>query len=362
MQIAKAHTALQSVYNTFELQAPNLSLAGQQSTTYFPHEGDLEVFYFHPDHLGSSSYITNLDGNVTQHMEYLPFGEILVDEHTNSNNSPFKFNGKELDEETGNYYYGARYYNPKWSIWLSVDPLAEKYPALSPYAYVANNPINAIDPDGRLIIFLNGQHVGEGGNGSYWGGLDSRIIKRIGDRHVRYYDGGTGGFVNTVFAPIWRNNLIPGNRRRAGKRMAYNQAESIFSSLGEGETIKIATHSMGGAYGKGFIKGLKKYAKENDIDITGLIEFEIDLAPYQSNFQEAQEGVPTIVIAHEGDIVAGSDPVSGAENNVTRQGKKKGLSEHSVDSFTQEEINRFVPKSENNRPGSSVWEQKPKNE
>ncbi|WP_244877497.1 RHS repeat-associated core domain-containing protein [Flavobacterium subsaxonicum] len=46
-------------------------------------------------------------------MEYLPFGETLVDEHLNSNNSPFKFNGKGFDEETGNYYYSARYYDPK---------------------------------------------------------------------------------------------------------------------------------------------------------------------------------------------------------------------------------------------------------
>src|SRR5699024_2333762 len=74
----------------------------------------------------------------------------------NSYNSPFKFNGKEYDAETGNYYYGARYMNPKWSMWLGVDPLAEKYPSISPFAYVANNPINAIDPDGRIIFRING--------------------------------------------------------------------------------------------------------------------------------------------------------------------------------------------------------------
>lgn len=76
----------------------------------------------------------------------------MVEEHLNSNNSPFRFNAKELDEETGNYYYGARYYDPKWSIWLSVDPLAEMYPSISSYAYVANNPLRYIDPDGREIV------------------------------------------------------------------------------------------------------------------------------------------------------------------------------------------------------------------
>lgn len=61
----------------------------------------------------------------------------------------FKFNGKELDSETGMYYYGARYFDPSLSIWMSVDPLAEKFPNFSPYNYTMNNPINLVDPDGR---------------------------------------------------------------------------------------------------------------------------------------------------------------------------------------------------------------------
>src|SRR5690606_20925046 len=75
-------------------------------------------------------------------------GELLVDEHTNSYNSPFKYNGKELDEETGNYFYGARYYDPKLSIFLSVDPLAEQAPDWTPYRYGFNNPIKYTDPTG----------------------------------------------------------------------------------------------------------------------------------------------------------------------------------------------------------------------
>ncbi len=63
--------------------------------------------------------------------------------------TPWRFNGKEYDQETGNYYYGARYYDPKLSIWLSVDPLAEQFPAWSPYNFSLNNPINLVDPDGN---------------------------------------------------------------------------------------------------------------------------------------------------------------------------------------------------------------------
>src|SRR5690606_27974757 len=62
------------------------------------------------------------------------------------NNSPYKFNGKQLDEETGWYYYGARYYDPKISVWLSVDPLAEE--TMTPYQYTYQNPINLTDPTG----------------------------------------------------------------------------------------------------------------------------------------------------------------------------------------------------------------------
>jgi len=60
----------------------------------------------------------------------------------------YKFNGKELDTQTGYYYYGARYYDPGASIFLSVDPLAEEFPGWNPYHYVHNNPINLIDPTG----------------------------------------------------------------------------------------------------------------------------------------------------------------------------------------------------------------------
>ena len=63
--------------------------------------------------------------------------------------TPYKFNGKELDDETGMYYYGARYYDPRLSMWHGVDPLAERGPQYSPYTYTFNNPIRYIDPDGR---------------------------------------------------------------------------------------------------------------------------------------------------------------------------------------------------------------------
>ncbi|WP_258105033.1 SpvB/TcaC N-terminal domain-containing protein [Marinoscillum sp. MHG1-6] len=102
-------------------------------------------YYYHPDHLGSTSYITDITGEVYQHLEYFAFGETFVEEHSNKNGMPYKFNGKELDEETGLYYYGARYYDPRVGIFYGVDPLTDKYPHLSPYNYASNNPTTNID-------------------------------------------------------------------------------------------------------------------------------------------------------------------------------------------------------------------------
>ena len=63
------------------------------------------------------------------------------------------FSGKEKDPETGYHYFGARYYNSDLSLWLSVDPMSDKYPNLSPYAYCTWNPVKLIDADGLDTIF-----------------------------------------------------------------------------------------------------------------------------------------------------------------------------------------------------------------
>ena len=68
----------------------------------------------------------------------------------------YKFTAKELDNETSYTYFGARYYDSELSGWLSVDPMSDKYPSLSPYCYSAYNPIKYIDSDGRDIVPTNG--------------------------------------------------------------------------------------------------------------------------------------------------------------------------------------------------------------
>ena len=81
-------------------------------------------------------------------------------------NSSHTFSAKERDAETGLSYFGARYYSGDLSIWLSVDPMSDKYPSLSPYVYCANNPVKLVDPngedwyeseDGKSLIFIYGE-------------------------------------------------------------------------------------------------------------------------------------------------------------------------------------------------------------
>ena len=116
------------------------------------------VYFYHPDHLGSSTFLTDANGNAYQFFINLPFGETMAQQLPDTYyRTPFKFNGKELDEETGLYYYGARYYDPKISIWLSVDPLAESFPNWNPYNYTMQNPINLVDPTG-----MSAENPGDG--------------------------------------------------------------------------------------------------------------------------------------------------------------------------------------------------------
>jgi RHS repeat-associated protein len=112
------------------------------------HEPEENRFFYHPDHLGSSNFITDAAGDGYQHLQYLPFGETAVSQKVSWWSTPYQFTGKEKDDETGYNYFGARYYNSDLSVWLSVDPMSDKAPSWSPYRYCFQNPLNITDPIG----------------------------------------------------------------------------------------------------------------------------------------------------------------------------------------------------------------------
>ena len=123
------------------------------------------LFFYQPDHLGSAQFITDEQGTAYAHLEYFPSGEIWVDEHSDTLNLPFLFSGKEIDDETGLSYFGARYYEPRQEQWISADPVLDdmldterlESPDLSEnafvlpgnvYGYASNRPTSMVDPDG----------------------------------------------------------------------------------------------------------------------------------------------------------------------------------------------------------------------
>jgi RHS repeat-associated protein len=131
-------------------------------------------YYYHSDHLGSAQLITDWQGKEYERFEYTPYGEAWIEKASavSALDVPYRFTGKERDKETGLYYYGARYLDPRESRWLSVDPAmgeyvpgpgqeAGKLPGMGDmfntvnlhvYHYAGNNPVKYVDPDGKWDV------------------------------------------------------------------------------------------------------------------------------------------------------------------------------------------------------------------
>ncbi|TXD64176.1 RHS repeat-associated core domain-containing protein [Polaribacter glomeratus] len=300
-------------------------------------------------------------------MNVYPFGL----QHKGYNNvvngtaHPYKFGGKEHNEELGLdlYDYGARMYDPAIGRWSVLDNLSEVYYSYSSYIYALNTPIQAIDPDGNIVIFINGQHGGDGAKGyqnggsnwrgtsDYWRNFDTSksnwlsqpnkiafnalAMNQLGDHNAIYRDGSDGGWANTTTRPRignTKNNLSASNRRNAGKVQGAKDAARIIEAIKDSngnvvETIKIITHSMGGAYGKGYVKALKKYIKtlpieqQREIKITLVADFD----PFNGNQLKADENIHTQQHSHLGGLA--DQQQEGADESFTTKGK------HSIFSF-----------------------------
>ena len=123
--------------------------------------------YFVKDHLGSVRTTVDRNGNIVGYDDYYPFGLTMPGRSSNSANpnDDYKFTGYELDNEArlDLYHANARMMDPVLGgRFLSIDPYVASYPNLSPYAYVANNPLLYVDPTGMWI-----QSYDEDGNSRY---------------------------------------------------------------------------------------------------------------------------------------------------------------------------------------------------
>lgn len=208
------------------------------------------------------------------------------------------------------------------------------------------------------MIFINGNYFNQqGGTRGYWQqttrenikGTDfsrwrvsndfaGAVMDRVGDHHAMYVDG--AGAEIKGYHPF-SSLLAPGfsgagaaDRRESGYEEGMANAAAIIESLHRSggvidESIKVITHSMGGAYGKGYVQAILDYAKQNNIaGVT--VAFEADFAPFQPKQQKAVKGVPTLQFSHEDDMVAGDDQMPGAKKMNTSSDKQQG---HSVFGF-----------------------------
>ena len=115
--------------------------------------------FFIKDHLGSVRAVVSETGEVLQTNEYYPYGDLFGNSGIGSSGNRFRFTGKELSDETGLYDFSARYLQTSLGRFTTIDPLAEKYPSISPYAYCKENPINRVDSDGRIDWKLTGKGI-----------------------------------------------------------------------------------------------------------------------------------------------------------------------------------------------------------
>jgi len=185
------------------IESPELNvdpvLRGIEDFINIDENEDLQYFFV-SDHLGSSSFITDAGGDAVQHLQYMPFGEHFVNQTSTSWETPYKYSGKEKDDETGYSYFGARYYSSDLSIWLSVDPMSDARPNLSPYNYTQWNPVMKVDPDGNLddwvkrdgkIVYDKNITKGEDGNIQNLKEGDKYLGKEGWDLQYHYRSDGT---------------------------------------------------------------------------------------------------------------------------------------------------------------------------
>lgn len=301
-------------YKKAEANAGTTSAKVADNNSTYAAQQNAEIYYYHSDHLGTGTFLSDFDGNPYQFFLNLPFGETMAEQHSYSGEytNRYKFNGKELDEETGFYYYGARYYNPKFSIWLSVDPLAESFPNWNPYNYCMQNPINLIDPTGMSpedikILDKNGNHLFTLDDGKKK--VSTMTVNQLYDKGIQWFE------------PQANNYMPLKSIEEKFKNESYEGAvhtsfdEIVDWSIKENRNASSFAPDMSGDWkssdtgGKGYILA-ESDGKPYWTDALGQIPFTIDT--YEYNLRN-KSSTPDLDTVKTGAIFANGLPYIGSD-------------------------------------------------
>jgi len=215
-------------------------------------EPEHNSYWFTSDHLGSSAFITDGSGVAIQHLEYMAFGEVFVDQRSTGFGTPYKFNAKELDCESGYYYYSARYYDPRMARFLSVDPLAGEMPEWGSYTYTFNNPLKYIDPTGMGPENPVGDYYDLLGNWLYNDGIDDGKVYEVTNHLPIPSELGGGKYKVEHVGQVDNVKMtFTGNANSDNSKQADGQL-NVIQEVSNGKGYKRASYSaVGGPWGNG---------------------------------------------------------------------------------------------------------------
>ena len=211
---------------------------GKADTVLFPGgyatiNGTAVTFhYYTQDYLGNNRAVINgSTGAIEQTVSYYPYGGVIPGLSTNLSAQPYKFGGKELITANGlnEYDFGARQYFSAVPGFTKPDPLCEKYYWLSPYLYCMNNPVNAIDPDGR-DVFLYATTLPDGPD-------YGKFYRQYGPTHT--FITVVQGDEVSYFAYGSEIDGIEGATKGHLTQRSYSQDKKVYTSNGDNKNLKV---------------------------------------------------------------------------------------------------------------------------
>lgn len=251
--------------------------------------------------INSDGVIDNNLANINFCSDYFPLGmQMPGRKHSTGSAIRYGFNGKEKADEVsiGDYDYGARIYDGRLGRWLSVDIRFREYPYVSPFVFAFNTPMQATDPDGEKVLWVNGyyntgklsDYAGSKSGQAYW---SPAFIKRGN----LYFNDNTNMFIDG--RGKWNSN---GKQRfNAG----YEYAKANYADLISGmqtdakgnitETFKVVSHSMGAPYSEGIVK----YLEEKGLSVERVVH----LSPADNGDFKASTTPKTTQLEYSPDLV-----------------------------------------------------------